>query len=55
MTGYDGPSLEEACLWADLTEVAEERDQARKLLAEARAEIRSLRARITALTTDLAA
>lgn len=44
MTGYDGPSLEEACLWADLAEVAEERDQARAELAEALAENLRLRA-----------
>jgi hypothetical protein len=47
---YDGPSLEEACLWADLAEVAEERDQARTQLAEARAEIVRLRAQVSALT-----
>ena len=46
----DGPSLEEACLWADLAEVAAERDQARRELAEARAEIRTLRGQVAALT-----
>lgn len=46
----DGPSLEEACLWADLAEVAEERDQARRELAAALAENARLRARVAALT-----
>jgi hypothetical protein len=46
----DGPSLEEACLWADLAEVAEERDIARAKLAKARTEIRKLRAQLAALT-----
>ena len=46
----DGPSLEEACLYADLAEVAEERDQARAQLAEALAENVRLRARVAALT-----
>jgi predicted DNA-binding ribbon-helix-helix protein len=46
----DGPSLEEACLWADLAEIAEERDTARRELAEALAEIRTLRAQLAAPT-----
>jgi len=46
----DGPTLEEACLWADLAEVAEERDTARRELTEARAEIRRLCAQVAALT-----
>ena len=46
----DGPGLEEACLWADLAEVAQERDAARRELAEARAENARLRARVAALT-----
>ena len=48
MTPYDGPSLEEACLYADLAEVAEERDQARAALAAAQAEIEQLRAQLAA-------
>jgi hypothetical protein len=44
MTYADGPTLEEAALWADLAEIAEERDQARRELAAARAEIAELRA-----------
>ena len=48
MNYSDGPSLEEACLWADLQEVAEERDQARRELAAAQAEIEQLRARLAA-------
>lgn len=48
MNPDDGPTLEEACLWADLAEVAEERDEALRLLTEARAEI----SRLTSLLTD---
>lgn len=44
----DGPSLEEACLWDDLTEVAAERDQARRELAAALAENDLLRAQVAA-------
>ena len=45
---YDGPSLEEACLWADLAEVAAERDQALRDLAAALAENEQLRAQLAA-------
>jgi predicted DNA-binding ribbon-helix-helix protein len=47
----DGPTLEEACLWADLTEIAEERDTARRELAAVLAENARLRARVAALTS----
>ena len=46
----DGPSLEEACLWADLQEVAAERDTVRRELAEALAENARLRSRLANLT-----
>ena len=48
MTPYDGATLEEACLWADLAEVAAERDQALRDLAAARAETEQLRAQLAA-------
>lgn len=50
---HDGPSLEEACLWADLAEsgaevraLSAERDQLTADLAAARAEIDQLRAQL---------
>ena len=48
MNLHDGPSLEEACLWADLAEVAEERDDALRRLAAAQVEIDQLRAQLAA-------
>jgi hypothetical protein len=50
VTCDDEPSLEEACLWADLQEVAEERDAARRELAAALAENTRLRAQLAHLT-----
>ena len=51
----DGPSLEEACLWADLAEVAVERDQALRQLAAALAEIERLRTELCTARLILAA
>jgi len=48
VTPDDGPTLEEACLWADLAEIAEERAEALRLLAAAQAEIEQLRAQLAA-------
>ena len=48
MNPDDGPTLEEACLWADLAEIAEERNQALRELAAAQAEIEQLRAQLAA-------